>query len=87
MEKNRPYPNKGLEAITRLLLKRGADIDSRDWPGRTPVWPALREGHKRVARLLFENGAGGDAKDRDILLPYIALRKKIAGKNATSAKG
>ena len=45
---------QGHEAVVRLLLERGADIEAKDRDGRTPLQWAMRNGHEAVVRLLHE---------------------------------
>ncbi|KAJ5553175.1 hypothetical protein N7494_002553 [Penicillium frequentans] len=44
----------GLEAIVKLLLKRGADIGFKDNKGRTSLSWAARNGHANIVKLLLE---------------------------------
>jgi ankyrin repeat protein len=49
---------KGHEAITKLLLEKGADVESKDRQNDlTPLWWAAWNGHKAVVKLLLEKGA------------------------------
>ena len=47
---------------TRELLKAGADVNSRDNLGGTPLHSAAWNGNVELATLLLENGAAVDAK-------------------------
>jgi hypothetical protein len=47
----------GHEANVRLLLETGADIESRDGKGNTPLSWAARKGHEATVQLLLKNGA------------------------------
>ena len=48
----------GHEAVVRLLLDKGADIESKNYNGgRTPLWWAAGKGHEAVVKLLL--GADG----------------------------
>ncbi|KAK5467499.1 hypothetical protein LTS15_000472 [Exophiala xenobiotica] len=53
---------KGHEAIVRVLLERGAELDSKDNIGWTPLSWAARNGHEAVVRVLLEMGAELDSK-------------------------
>ncbi|KAI0862797.1 hypothetical protein F4860DRAFT_97630 [Xylaria cubensis] len=54
----------GHEVIARLLIKEGADLESRgEIYGRTPLWWAAEGGHAEVVKLLLERGADLEAKD------------------------
>ena len=47
----------GHEAVVKLLLEKGADVESKDDVGQTPLSWAARGGHKAVVKLLLEKGA------------------------------
>jgi ankyrin repeat protein len=42
----------GYEAVVRLLLEKGAEPDSKDMFGRTPLSLAAERGHRTVVQLL-----------------------------------
>ena len=48
---------EGHEAVVKLLLEQGAEVESKDEDGRTPLWRAARNGHEAVVKLLLEKGA------------------------------
>ncbi|TVY67870.1 Ankyrin-1 [Fusarium oxysporum f. sp. cubense] len=50
----------GHEAIVRLLLENGAEVDYSSTPGFTPLFRATRANHEDIARLLLESGANPD---------------------------
>ena len=55
----------GHDAVVRLLVEKGADIDSKDSRfGRTPLSWAAGNGHEAVARLLLEKGSDVNTKDK-----------------------
>jgi Ankyrin repeats (many copies) len=43
---------KGHEAVVKLLLEKGADMECRSDGGRTPLWWAAANGHEAVMKLL-----------------------------------
>jgi len=49
--------------VVKLLLEKGAEPDSKDRFGQTPLWQAARKGHEGVVKLLLEKGAEPDSKD------------------------
>jgi ankyrin repeat protein len=61
-------------AVVNLLLEKGAELDSKDDNGRTPLWYAT-DGREAVVNLLVEKGAELDSKDNHGLMPlfYAAL--------------
>jgi ankyrin repeat protein len=48
---------KGREAVVKLLLEKGAELESKDGDGRTPLLWAAAGGHEAVVKLLLEEGA------------------------------
>jgi hypothetical protein len=48
---------EGNEAVVKLLLKMGAQLQSKDKDGRTPMWWAEANGHEAVVKLLLEKVA------------------------------
>ncbi|XP_029924662.1 receptor-interacting serine/threonine-protein kinase 4 [Myripristis murdjan] len=55
----------GDEAITRLLLDRGAAINETDGQGRTPTHVACQHGQENVVRVLLSRGADVRVKGKD----------------------
>ncbi|KAL0994388.1 hypothetical protein UPYG_G00121550 [Umbra pygmaea] len=55
----------GDEAITRLLLDRGASINETDSQGRTPAHIACQHGHENVLRVLLSRGADVHVKGQN----------------------
>lgn len=51
------------DALTKLLLKRDADVNSKDNNSQTPLLWAMRGGHDAVVKQLLEKGAAGNTKD------------------------
>jgi ankyrin repeat protein len=49
----------------RQLLLQGADANTRDKDGRTPLMRAAEQGHLEVAKFLLERGADVNAKQAD----------------------
>ena len=47
----------------KLLLEKGADVESKDSYGQTPLWWAAGNGHEVVVKLLLEKGANVESKD------------------------
>jgi ankyrin repeat protein len=49
--------------VVKLLLEKGADLDSEDKHGQTPLLLASRKGNVEVVKLLLEKGANVESKD------------------------
>ena len=47
----------------KLLLEKGAELESKDEYGRTPLSWAAENGHEAVVKLLLEKGAELESKD------------------------
>ncbi|XP_060533485.1 myotrophin [Cylas formicarius] len=50
----------GHAAVIEYLISLGADVNSKDKHGITPILAAIWEGHKDCVKLLIENGAKKD---------------------------
>ncbi|KAN0126317.1 Ankyrin repeat-containing domain protein [Lactarius tabidus] len=57
-----------LEAA-KPLIEHGADVDSRDNNGFTPLLTASRQGQLEIARLLLDHGADVNARKRYDITP------------------
>lgn len=53
----------GHEAVVELLLEKGADLESRNNIGRTPLSLAAEKGHEATVKLLLEKGANLESID------------------------
>ncbi|KAI1205011.1 uncharacterized protein F4807DRAFT_444749 [Annulohypoxylon truncatum] len=53
----------GHEAVVKLLLEKGADIEFKDCLGQTPLSWAAEKGREAVVKLLLEKGADIESKD------------------------
>ena len=47
----------GFEKVILLLIKQGADVNSKDHDGTSVLDAALANGHAGIARILRDNGA------------------------------
>jgi ankyrin repeat protein len=47
----------GREAVVKLLVEKGTDIESKDNNGQTPLSRAAGSGHEAIVKLLLERGA------------------------------
>jgi ankyrin repeat protein len=46
----------------KLLLEKGAELESRDRGSRTPLWIAAKGGHEMIAKLLLEKGRSSNSR-------------------------
>jgi hypothetical protein len=61
---------KGHEAIVKLLLERGAELETKDNNcGQTPLSWAAEKGHEAVVKLLLERGAELETKSNNSQTP------------------
>jgi ankyrin repeat protein len=54
---------KANEAVIRVLLKAGVDVNAKSMAGRTALNRAAQEGHTAIALLLLEIGADINRED------------------------
>ncbi len=60
---------RGETSAIEMLLKLGADVNSPDQHGKTPLHDACLKGHVDSARLLLDRGAKIGARDEDGATP------------------
>src|SRR5438045_8256208 len=53
----------GCEAIVKLVLSKGADINAADSSGQTPLYSAAWHRHTEIVQLLLSKGADINAAD------------------------
>ena len=69
--------NPHVSEIALFLIGTGAEVDTTDDEGETPLMTAVREGYTEVVRKLLEKGARTDVKDKNFhqtLLHLAAIR-------------
>ncbi len=57
--------------MLQLLLDKGANIETKDKDGWTPLLSATVNGHEAVVQLLLDKGANIEAKDKDGWTPLL----------------
>ncbi|KAF3235111.1 hypothetical protein TWF192_001077 [Orbilia oligospora] len=62
---------KGHEAVTRLLINAGAEIETKDKDGWTPLSWAAENGYEAVVQLLINAGAEIETKDKNGRTPLL----------------
>jgi ankyrin repeat protein len=86
----------GHEAVVKLLLDKGAELETEDGRGRMPLSYAAESGHEAVAKLLLDTGkVDVDAKDEDGSTPlswaaglgHEAVVKLLLDKGAVGPNG
>src|SRR5207302_1796321 len=55
----------GHEAVVKLLIEKGAELESKYNYGQTPLLWAAENGHKAVVKLLLEKGAELEPRDKN----------------------
>ncbi|KAL7924627.1 ankyrin repeat-containing domain protein, partial [Trichoderma austrokoningii] len=69
--------SNGHEAMMRLLLEHGADIERMDIKGQTPLMRAIRKGDQTtIVQLLLEKGADIEVKDENGQTPFSLAAEK-----------
>jgi len=59
----------GREAVVKLLIGKGADIDARGFSGPTPLYEAAMHDHKNLVELLIGKGADVNARNERQVTP------------------
>jgi ankyrin repeat protein len=55
---------EGQEAVVKLLLEKGAELETKDVNDQTPLSLATERGHEAVVELLLKKGAKLETKDK-----------------------
>lgn len=77
-------PTRSNDEIVRLLIAAGADVQSRDALGFTPLHAAAGAGHLTIVKLLVDAGADVNAetsagiRPHDCALPHKEVREYLA---------
>jgi len=67
--------------MVKLLVKHGADINTKDREGRTPIWFAIENNDSKMVKLLLQNKAEinyvtGNLKRSPLMLAFSDFRKR-----------
>jgi ankyrin repeat protein len=73
--------DNGHEAVVKLLLDQGAELETKDRYGQTPLSWAAANGHEAVVQLLLEHDAHVEAQDSVSRTPLLHAAKN--GNKAT----
>jgi len=68
--------SSGIPTITILLISHGADVNLKDFDGKTPLFWAASNGHEESCRLLIDHGADFNTQDRDGNTPIYCAKLK-----------
>jgi ankyrin repeat protein len=66
----------GHETVVEALLDSGAEIESKDENGQTPLLLAANDGHETVVKVLIEANAETESKDKDGQTPLSRAAEK-----------
>jgi ankyrin repeat protein len=75
------YDHGKAEAVVKLLLQKGAEVESKNENGRTPLSLAAFGWREMVVKLLLEKGTELESKDKDGDTP-LSLAAAISGYEA-----
>lgn len=67
----------GSIALVSLLLKYGADSESRNGSGRTPLHVAASEGHEVVLMSMLFRGVDANQKDHDSRVLFLNFKNNV----------
>ena len=57
----------GHEAIVRSAITKGADFNTRDAGGRTPLYRAVAHGHDNITKVLLDAGSNMALPDYEVI--------------------
>jgi hypothetical protein len=66
----------GHNAVVKLLLRKGAEIEAKDRYHRTPLLFATDQGHKDIIELLIDKGADIEAEDDSRQRPLLLATRR-----------
>jgi ankyrin repeat protein len=79
----------GHKAVVKLLLEKGAELDSEDRRDQIPLSLAAENEHEAVVKLLLKEGAELDSKDIGSQMPlsWAAMsRHEVSGQRRNPSK-
>jgi len=72
-----PSAEGGFRAVRELMLGEGAEVDTQDDQGRTPLHYAAECGYPEVVRTLLSRGADVNARDNQGQTPLLLCRNRV----------
>ena len=69
--------SRGRKEIVELLINKGANVNSKDFFGVTPLHLAALGGNTEIAKILIENGANINAKNKEGESPLDITQKSF----------
>lgn len=76
----------GYDKLVELLLNHGANINSKDFAERTPLYLAATEGHLNVVKLLLEKGTAIESAERDTIVKELTEKNNDINKQDTKTE-
>jgi ankyrin repeat protein len=69
------------DVVTRKLMAAGAQVDTKDHKGNTPLHIAAKEGYAYFVRILLTPVSFDETKENDYSLPYQQIPQNLETRN------